>query len=132
MMGVDATIFVHTTDGLPPDIEFAASRPVRFDECDPAGSVGAGRVDAIERSDGVRPTHQVHNGWRYYGPGYERGPWPDIASMILYLLAAENVDVVWYDGDSGWGSVRIDRERLDAINEHWIKNGTRPYYEAFK
>jgi len=126
-MGVDAMIFVHTTDGCDPKVGFPPNN-VSFRDCEDE----SGLADAIEKSDGLRPTHEVRNHWRYYGPGYERGPWPDIASLILYLLAAENVDAVWYDGDSGWGSVRIDRERLEEINDHWIKNGNRPYYEAFK
>lgn len=120
-MGVDAMIFIHTTDGGPPLLDYPLVDGLSLRECDECGYV----------ADGTRPTHEVGNLWRYYGHGYERGPWPEIAAALMHLLSARNVDVVWYGGDCGTAIHRFDEERLADINSHWIKNGCRPYREAF-
>lgn len=119
-MGVDAKIFVHTTDGKLPKLDFALPDGVSFRR---PSDHWSDRVDLFD----PRPTFEVDNMWRYYEVGYERGPWPDIAAVIMHLLAAANVDVVWYDGDSSRDLRRVDADRLRDITEWWLESGTRPY-----
>lgn len=129
-MGVDAVIFVRTTDGQPPALDFGTlSGGATLQGVKPRDNDSELWADYIEDRCGVRPTHKVENSWRYYGPGYERGPWPEIAATLLYLMAAPNVDGVWYDGDSADSPEAFDVSRLDEINDHWLRHGTRPYYQ---
>jgi hypothetical protein len=128
-MGVDALIYIHTTDGQDPSIEFGLPPGVEsVRRCDNDDFL----ADAIGEHCGVRPTHEVRTGWRHYGPGYERGPWPDIAAVLMRLMQAPNVDIVWYDGDSGWELARMDASRLLEITTHWLANGTQPYSRLFE
>lgn len=66
---------------------------------------------------------------RYYGPGYERGPWPEIAAYLLTLLADKDVEAVGYGGDSGDHREPVTLEWLTQMNLHYIDNCERPYRE---
>lgn len=117
-MGVDACIYVKTSDGAEPKLCYSM----------PEGA-------AIIRAEGLAiegSTHEVEQRWRYYGPGYERGSWPRIAAVLLALMAGENVETVWYFGDCSDGDEPFTRERLEQYNKHYIENGDRPYRGAFK
>jgi hypothetical protein len=62
---------------------------------------------------------------RYYGIGYERGPWGKIAGVLMELFACEDVDKVWYGGDD---YVELfTPEKVLEICAHYMKNGERPY-----
>lgn len=72
-MGVDACIYFKTRNGDEPTL------------CDSL-PYGCSMVDAKEWApDGA--THEIDQCWRYYGPGYERGPWPSIAAVLMALPA---------------------------------------------
>lgn len=112
-MGVDAYIYCKTTDGEEP--AFCDNLPseamvVPAGEWAPTGA-----------------THEITQYWRYYGPGYERGPWPSIAATLMALYACENVEVVWYFGDCSETDYPFTRDRVQEYNAHYMANGDRPY-----
>lgn len=73
-------------------------------------------------------THEVDNGWRYYGDGYERGPWPLIAGVLMMLLAHEAVGTVWYYGDCHESpNAPFTLADLFDLTAHYVANGERPY-----
>ena len=112
-MGIDTRIYCKTTDGNEPAL------------CDslPNGA------DIIAASgwgpDGA--THEIDQAWRYYAPGYERGPWPSIAAVLMALHAAPNVATVWYFGDCSEGDKPFTPERVHEYSAHYTANGDRPY-----
>jgi hypothetical protein len=70
---------------------------------------------------------------RYYGGGYERGPWPDICARLLNLMAHPGVEGVWYFGDNRGGYEEYDRVtlgKLGEMNAHYVANGHEPYCGA--
>ena len=112
-MGVNACIYVKTRDGQEPDL--CDSLP---NECKV--------ITAPEWAcDGA--THEVDQPWRYYGPGYERGPWPRIAGVLMALHAAPNVETVWYFGDCSDGDEPFTPERVQEFIAHYMQEGDRPY-----
>lgn len=82
-------------------------------------------------------THTVDNGFRYYGIGYERGPWPKICGILMSLFASKNVKRVWYFGDNlpcltDNNINPITVEDVLEISRHYMTYGERPYREYFK
>lgn len=75
-------------------------------------------------------THRLDTGCRHYGIGYERGPWPKLAAVLMELMSTPTVEKVWYGGDE-WANV-MTPEGLQVLNEHFIKHGHRPHRESFK
>ena len=57
---------------------------------------------------------------RYYGPGYERGPWPDIYGAIRVLQAAFPEAKVFYGGDTSDDGIECTDEYLAEIWEHFL------------
>lgn len=111
-MGIDACIFVRTRDGLEPELCDSLPPECRLIVADKHGPEGA--------------THEVDQCWRYYGPGYERGPWPRLAHVLMALHAARNVEAVWYFGDSGDHGAPFTPQRVAEFNEHYMREGDRP------
>lgn len=67
-------------------------------------------------------THKVCCGClRYYGKGYERGPWPSLAAVLMELLASEDVEKVWYGIDDD--PPEIDAAEVAAISVHYMTHG---------
>ncbi|WP_022886382.1 hypothetical protein [Glaciibacter superstes] len=60
------------------------------------------------------------NGARYYGPGYERGPWPEIHTAIIALVAALPGCTVHYGGDSDPDAPEVDEDALAEMWAHWL------------
>ena len=116
-MGVDARIYFKTKTGDEPRL------------CDPLPNDA--RITEAGRWAQKGSTHKVDQSWRYYGPDYERGPWPWIAATLLALMASEDVETVWYYGDCLGGDEPFTPDRLDQYNRHYIENGDRPYRRAF-
>lgn len=71
---------------------------------------------------------QVHQLWRYYGPGYERGDFPTILATVTWLQARIPECRVFYGGDSG---EHLDEIDLPQLVTHWVHNGGTPYYGYF-
>lgn len=74
-------------------------------------------------------THELSSCTRYYGVGYERGPWPNIAAYLLELMADQNIEAVGYGGDSSDYREPVTLEWLTKMNLHYIDNEERPYHE---
>lgn len=72
-------------------------------------------------------THEVSSATRYYGRGYERGPWPEIAAYLLTLMADQNVEAIGYGGDASDHRETVTLEWLTQMNLHYIDNCERPY-----
>lgn len=114
-MGRDAIILVRTNDGKAPATTH--NLPNDFN------------VVACAHDDwDVDATHEIDNWARYYGPGYERGPWPTIAAALLTLYAAPNVVAVYYFPDSKRAGETFSLDDLAKFNAHYAKHGTRPYH----
>jgi hypothetical protein len=69
---------------------------------------------------------------RYYGPGYERGSWPDINGAIRMLRVIYPDREIRYGSDSGMGDFRglmnaTDRF-LDEMWKHWLSENGERYY----
>lgn len=110
-MGIDVEIVMKVKDGYEPP------EPKWID----------GHVSASTYISGY--THELSSCTRYYGPGYERGPWPDIAAYLLELLADPNIEAVGYGGDSSDDRELVTLEWLTQMNLHYIDNQERPYRE---
>lgn len=70
---------------------------------------------------------------RYYGPNYERGPFPEIYTAILWLKRRFPNIKVYYYGDSSClsESSEMTEEALAALMVHWLDNGNQPYQRFF-
>lgn len=86
-MGIDCRIYVRTEDGRPPEIERDWPKGVYL------------RLNDHENGPQMAKFY-IETPWRYWHPGYPRGPWPQISALLLMLLTALNTEVVWYYGDS--------------------------------
>lgn len=42
----------------------------------------------------------VRNSMRYYGPGYERGPWPVISALLRWMQINFPSAIIYYSGDT--------------------------------
>lgn len=112
-MGIDTCIYFKTRDGRNP--ELCDSLPSGFEV------VKAGE----DECEGA--THEIATYCRYYGPGYERGPWPLIAATLMALHASENVETVWYFGDCHESDAPFTPERVLEFSAHYMREGDRPY-----
>lgn len=72
-------------------------------------------------------------GCRFYGEGYERGPWGKICSTLSFLLLCPNVEAVYYGGDSCVldHSCGVTFDTLRETTAHWCSDGTNPYRTCF-
>lgn len=57
----------------------------------------------------------------WFGPGYERGEWPHIRSILDYLLHHDDVRHLWYYGDSCDRSEEwlVTSEMIAELDEHY-------------
>lgn len=66
--------------------------------------------------------------WRYYGPGYERGPWAHIKELLSLLGHYFPNSRIYYGGDSsGIKGELVTQDFIKSINDHWLKYGHAPY-----
>lgn len=65
---------------------------------------------------------------RYYGPGYERGNWPNLRACIFWLKTKLPKGEVWYGGDSGGECAQHASDAFLAdMDRHWVNHARRPY-----
>jgi hypothetical protein len=81
--------------------------------------------DALPRAGSIV---SVHLSTAYYGKGYERGYWPDIAATLEFLRRRVPLARVWYGHDSDGEVWEVTREFLDGIWDYWAAHGSRPYF----
>jgi len=72
-------------------------------------------------------THFISTCQRYYGEGYERGPWPTIAEVLMKLLSCPAVVTVWYGGDGDDEIPPCTPDHVIALCRHFMEYGRRPY-----
>lgn|SRR5574337_36845 len=117
-MGIDARIYAKLDDDR-----------AEFEWSLPNGYV-LRAVDVDWAPEGA--THEVDTSARYYGPGYERGVWPDLCAVLMLLHACPAVRKVWYGGDTTEDVPECPRTRVLELTAHFMEHGCRPYREAFK
>lgn len=125
-MGIDAEFYVKPTAGFDRDayarLELWCSDPARTIafyrlsvDCDNPPMIGIWLLD------------------RYYGPGYERGPWPELRAFgdELAVHVGETAEVfcsgdhVDSEDSEPWATARAENE------EHWQRVGHLPYRNHF-
>ena len=89
---------------------------------------------APEYYEDCEATHEVWSAYRYYGPGYERGWWPQIAHTLLELFDDSDVEKIWYFGDYSDLEDQPEFTKADflELTLHWLQNGGRPYQEGVR
>lgn len=109
-MGIDAAIYISVADEYGQELD------------DLADGVFTRRVtDPDDAADAPRgATHEVIVPWRYYDDGYERGPWPLLAGVLMALLANPHIHAVWYGGDHVTPG-RFSRDRLVELTDHYLR-----------
>lgn len=115
-MGIDACIYVKMRDGVTePRLEQPLPKGFELKPNPGWGLEGA--------------THEVHNYARFYGPGYARGPWPDLSAALMLLLNSPDIETVWYGGDSGGEETEEPwtAEKQAEYTAYFITHGCREY-----
>lgn len=76
---------------------------------------------------------QVNTLWRYYGDGYERGPWMNIRYTLLWLMRRFPEGSVYYFRDSGGCDEHepVTQDFLDQMDSHFLAMGHTPYHSYF-
>ena len=65
----------------------------------------------------------------YYGSGYERGYWPEIAATIEFLRHRLPNAKIWYGEDCSSDVHEMTPEKTRDLWHFWALNGGRRYYE---
>ena len=115
-VGIDACVYFKTASGHEPDLSDPLPRC-----CD---------IVKAHRSELEGATHRIENNWRYYGPGCERGNWPEIAAALMVLHACADIETVWYFGDNLDSADPFTPEDVATISMHYMMVGHRPYLAA--
>jgi hypothetical protein len=69
--------------------------------------------------------------WRYWGPGYERGPWFDISGVLMTAMGMVGLEVR-YDSDSNMDNPEImTPQRLAEYWRHFCGPNGNDYRTAF-
>lgn len=77
-------------------------------------------------------TYRVQLFGRYYGPGYERGDWPNLYAILRWLqLNLPENSSIWYGGDSDDAPTLVTEDFLTEMWTHWAAVGGVPYYGHF-
>ena len=77
-------------------------------------------------TEGEIPRYELITPWRYYGPGYERGPWPTIRAVMVWLMRNTNGTVL-YGSDADDTQTHFGLYELDKMDAHWARVGHIPY-----
>ena len=66
----------------------------------------------------------------YYGKGYERGWWHEIAATLEFLRHRLPAGRVWYGPDGTEHVEEVTQEFLDSMWDYWARHGSRPYFQG--
>lgn len=64
-------------------------------------------------------TAELFTYWRYYGPGYERGPWLYIAAVLRTAIAVLPNALVYYASDTEWYYESTPPMTIDRLEQFW-------------
>jgi hypothetical protein len=65
----------------------------------------------------------------YYGKGYERGYWPEIAATLEFLRHRLPEARIWYGADGTEQAEEVNSEFLQQLWSYWSQHGGRPYHQ---
>lgn len=68
--------------------------------------------------------------WRYWGRGYERGPWDGISFVLHVVMGFPGVDEVRYGHDSGDDPEVMTPDRLSELWDHYRSPDFNNYNKA--
>jgi hypothetical protein len=86
-------------------------------------------IEAYRSEACPEATHELYQLARYYGKGYERGPWQHIAAALMVLFATPGVTRVWYGSDCS-GPAEITPGDVLELSAYYMAHGHRPYRSA--
>lgn len=128
-MGLDAVIFAIVQDTVItlPDHrhleEFAPQivKEISFD-------------DGIWRANDGYSAVYSYGPWRYFGPGYQRGPWNLLLEEIMWMQQIPTCVNVYYGADN-WHIANqskwlVSPQRLQENTELFLSSGNRPYIDV--
>lgn len=73
--------------------------------------------------------YQVGLFGRYYGPGYERGNWPDLSMLLKWLkIGIPNVEFIFYGGDSDENYELVSDRFISDMDAYYLSENGRNYY----
>lgn len=116
-MGLDVTIYFQVRD---------ESLPVKLEGQLPQGFV-VQKIPKEDRWNFCGATHELDTGYRYYSPGYARGPWQLISGALMVLFATPDVIKIWHGHDCS-SPDEITIEDVLATSAHYMKSGRRSYF----
>lgn len=71
--------------------------------------------------------------WRYWGPGYERGPLFNIMGVIATAFWAFEGNTVYYGGDTDYEDIPVmDGVRFAELWKHYASDAADDYNNSFK
>src|SRR5690349_3019641 len=118
-MGIDVNLYA---EGEVSDEELAAANLYMINRCDIADDwQKTGNV--LNRDDEewfTAPRVALSTMVRFYGEGYERGPWPNIYGAIRLLQTALPGCKVFYGGDSTDDGIECTEEYLAEVWAHFL------------
>ena len=128
-MGIDAEIYV---EGVATPEQMARATEMLIEICpEPEWFERDGRkarAPIIEKDWGYGPRIEINTLQRYWGPGYERGDWPTLYTMIR-IMGVVFERPVFYGGDtSDWG-IECTPEFLEEQWKHQLCPDYNRYHE---
>ena len=116
--------------GIDVEIYFKAEKGSGWDNA----KTVLGTVKINDDTEFTEPTHNISSMVRLYSQNYARGPWPQISSVLMELLADPEVSKIWYGGDCDdpENIPEFTREKLFELSDFYLDNMDSPYRDAFK
>jgi len=134
-MGIDAIMLLELKSKRTPD----EIESVRYQMCEAFGhghffqdrELNHRALEIVDpKPYGIKSSHaflEVNLWTRYYGIGYERGNFPFIYTLAIYLERKLSPCNVYYGGDHTYIVELFDTSKRDDLMKHFVKVGRRPY-----
>lgn len=75
---------------------------------------------------------EAHPVTAYYGAGYERGLWPELAAIIEFLKRRVPTVRAWYGSDTYGEVTETTAQWMSLMWDYWAENGNRPYQDRMR